>query len=69
LFAVGNEIRWGEKRFVVGNNRFPFLVVEEIKRRDGRVICIALKEEAYGPGWKKCVIKRIGFLYGNFRKS
>ncbi|MDR0820019.1 MAG: UDP-2,3-diacylglucosamine diphosphatase LpxI [Endomicrobium sp.] len=42
-----------EKRFVMenigliaGNDRFPFLVAEEIKRSGGRVICIALKEEA-----------------------
>jgi DUF1009 family protein len=31
---------------IAGNNRFPFLVAQEIKRRGERVICIALKEEA-----------------------
>ncbi|MCL2485439.1 MAG: UDP-2,3-diacylglucosamine diphosphatase LpxI [Endomicrobia bacterium] len=31
---------------IAGNNRFPFLVAEEIKKRGDRVVCIALKEEA-----------------------
>jgi DUF1009 family protein len=31
---------------IAGNNRFPLLVAEEIKKSGDRVICIALKEEA-----------------------
>ena len=31
---------------IAGNNRFPFLVAEEIKKNGNRVICVALKEEA-----------------------
>jgi DUF1009 family protein len=30
---------------IAGNNRFPFLVSQEIKRSGDRVVCIALKEE------------------------
>ncbi|MDR1122469.1 MAG: UDP-2,3-diacylglucosamine diphosphatase LpxI [Endomicrobium sp.] len=30
---------------IAGNNRFPFLVAQEIKRSGDKVICIALKEE------------------------
>ncbi|MDR2666461.1 MAG: UDP-2,3-diacylglucosamine diphosphatase LpxI [Endomicrobium sp.] len=31
---------------IAGNNRFPFLVAQEIKKSGDRVVCIALKEEA-----------------------
>jgi DUF1009 family protein len=31
---------------IAGNNRFPFLVAEEIKKSGNRVVCIALREEA-----------------------
>ncbi|MDR1926970.1 MAG: UDP-2,3-diacylglucosamine diphosphatase LpxI [Endomicrobium sp.] len=39
---------------IAGNNRFPFLVAEEIKRSGNKVICIALKEEADSELWKIC---------------
>jgi DUF1009 family protein len=31
---------------IAGNNRFPFLVAQEINKSGDRVVCIALKEEA-----------------------
>jgi DUF1009 family protein len=36
----------GNIGLIAGNNRFPFLVAQEIKKSGDRVICIALKEEA-----------------------
>ncbi|GHT06163.1 hypothetical protein AGMMS5026_02520 [Endomicrobiia bacterium] len=39
---------------IAGNNRFPFLVAEEIKRSGSSVVCIALKEEAAAGLEKLC---------------
>jgi DUF1009 family protein len=52
---------------IAGNNRFPFLVAEEIKKSDNRVICIALKEEA-DPALEKICDKTYWLSIGKFQK-
>ncbi|MDR3306393.1 MAG: UDP-2,3-diacylglucosamine diphosphatase LpxI [Endomicrobium sp.] len=52
---------------IAGNNRFPFLVAEEIKRSGDRVICIALKEEADSDLEKICD-KTYWLSVGKFQK-
>ncbi|MDR3274465.1 MAG: UDP-2,3-diacylglucosamine diphosphatase LpxI [Endomicrobium sp.] len=52
---------------IAGNNRFPFLVAEEIKKSGDRVICIALKEEADSSLEKICD-KTYRLSIGKFQK-
>ncbi|MDR2437363.1 MAG: UDP-2,3-diacylglucosamine diphosphatase LpxI [Endomicrobium sp.] len=52
---------------IAGNNRFPFLVAEEIKKSDNRAICIALKEEA-DPALEKICDKTYWLSVGKFQK-
>jgi DUF1009 family protein len=52
---------------IAGNNRFPFLVVQEIKRSGDKVICIALKEEA-DPDLEKICDKIYWISVGKFQK-
>ncbi|MDR3256291.1 MAG: UDP-2,3-diacylglucosamine diphosphatase LpxI [Endomicrobium sp.] len=52
---------------IAGNNRFPFLVAEEIKKSGSRVICIALKEEA-DPELEKNCDKTYWFSIGKFQR-
>ncbi|MDR0723791.1 MAG: UDP-2,3-diacylglucosamine diphosphatase LpxI [Endomicrobium sp.] len=52
---------------IAGNNRFPFLVAEEIKRTGNRVICIALKEEA-DPKLESVCDKIFWISVGKFQK-
>jgi DUF1009 family protein len=52
---------------IAGNNRFPFLVAQEIKRSGDRVTCIALKEEA-DPALEKICDKTYWLSVGKFQK-
>jgi DUF1009 family protein len=52
---------------ISGNNRFPFLVAEEIKKNGNRVICIALKEEA-NPELEKVCDKIYWLSVGKFQE-
>jgi DUF1009 family protein len=52
---------------IAGNNRFPFLVAQEIKRSGDRVICIALKEEA-DQNLEKICDKTYWLSVGKFQK-
>jgi DUF1009 family protein len=52
---------------IAGNNRFPFIVAQEIKRSGDRVICIALKEEA-DQSLEKICDKTYWLSIGKFQK-
>jgi len=52
---------------IAGNNRFPFLVAQEIKKSGDKVVCIALKEEADIKLDKVCD-KIYWFSVGKFQK-
>lgn len=52
---------------IAGNNRFPFLVAEEIKKSGDAVICVALKEEA-DPELEKVCDKTFWLSVGKFQK-
>jgi DUF1009 family protein len=52
---------------IAGNNRFPFLVAQEIKKTGDRVVCIALKEEA-DPNLEGFCDKVFWFSVGKFQK-
>jgi DUF1009 family protein len=52
---------------IAGNNRFPFLVAQEIKRNGDKVICVALKEEADQDLGKICD-KTYWISVGKFQK-
>ncbi|GHT36325.1 hypothetical protein AGMMS49593_00850 [Endomicrobiia bacterium] len=52
---------------ISGNNRFPFLVAQEIKKGGNRVVCIALKEEA-NPELERICDKIYWLSVGKFQK-
>jgi DUF1009 family protein len=52
---------------IAGNNRFPFLVAEEVKKRGGRVVCIGLKEIA-DPDLEKICDKVYWLSIGKFQR-
>ncbi|MDR2676846.1 MAG: UDP-2,3-diacylglucosamine diphosphatase LpxI [Endomicrobium sp.] len=52
---------------IAGNNRFPFLVAEEIRKNGDRIICVALKEEA-DPALEKICDKIYWISVGRFQK-